>query len=183
MFIQIIGVILGIVMMIAAILNWDLYKIGFTAFYTRRIRVRFSFFATGLIIFYVCFHLVNPFVSTSASNGKSIIWLTDYNEAKKMAKECDYPIIVYFYTNWCSSCKKMERTTYVDTAVVEQSRQFICVKVNANENHILTEQFDVHYYPTLLLLRPDTSKLGVAIGYGTAAQFLSFIESGLAKLK
>lgn len=45
------------------------------------------------------------------------------------------PVVLYFYTDWCVYCKKMERNAFKDPEVISKiNRDFYAVKMNAESN-------------------------------------------------
>jgi len=64
-------------------------------------------------------------------NATSINWLTWDEAMRKQAKE-PRKIIVELYTNWCSWCVKMDKTTFKDPAIVQYiNENFYAVKFDA----------------------------------------------------
>tara|TARA_B110000858_G_scaffold165793_1_gene192640 strand:- start:152 stop:415 length:264 start_codon:yes stop_codon:yes gene_type:complete len=49
---------------------------------------------------------------------------------------------LYFYSTWCSSCKKVE--SLVDKVTLP------IVKINGTENEDLLNAFDIEFYPTIV---------------------------------
>src|SRR4051795_975781 len=85
-----------------------------------------------------------------------------------------------FYTDWCAPCKKLDETTWKDQGVrTWLSEAAICLKVDAEKDEALAEQYRVNAYPTLLLLRPDGTEIDRLVGYRDAQTFLADARAAL----
>lgn len=112
---------------------------------------------------------------------RPISWLQDFSEALQKARRFKKPILVDFYTDWCGPCKVMEERTYTDAEVVQLSDQFICVRINGDQNRALVRRFNVQSYPTLLLLDSRGKEQSRLIGYQPASVLASFLRDALPK--
>lgn len=79
------------------------------------------------------------------------------------------PVVLYFYTDWCVYCKKMERNAFKDPEVVSKiNRDFYAVKMNAETEEpvefegqiFINEQAKIkrngiHQIPLILASRED----------------------------
>ncbi|APG60878.1 thioredoxin family protein [Christiangramia salexigens] len=79
------------------------------------------------------------------------------------------PVVVYFYTDWCVYCKKMDRHAFKDPEIVnELNKDFYAVKMNAETTEAI--EFDgqvfvnkqaenkrngIHQIPLLIASRED----------------------------
>ncbi len=112
---------------------------------------------------------------------RSISWLSDFNEALKKARRFKKPVLVDFYTDWCGPCKVMEQRTYTDAEVVQLSDNFVCVKINGDLHRDLVKRFNIHSYPTLLLLDSRGREQSRIIGYQPATVLVGFLRDALPK--
>lgn len=85
-------------------------------------------------------------------------WIHYKNEDLAQLKAGDKPIIMDFYADWCAPCKKMNRTTFVDDAVVNKSKEFTMIKIDCtNPTPPIKELMQKHSIvgmPTLIFLAP-----------------------------
>lgn len=63
----------------------------------------------------------------------AIAWMT-WDEAVKANEKTKKKFFIDFYTDWCGWCKKMDKTTFMDPAVVKYvNENFYAVKFNAEQ--------------------------------------------------
>lgn len=84
------------------------------------------------LIAVVCISMLQPVhAQTVASAG--VQWHT-WEEAMALRQQAPRKIFVDVYTDWCGWCKKMDKSTFTDPAVVKVlNRDFYAVKFNAEQ--------------------------------------------------
>jgi thiol:disulfide interchange protein DsbD len=90
-----------------------------------------------------------------ASGG--IKWERNFDEALKKAKASNKPIFIDFWAEWCGWCHRLDKTTYVDPAVVARSEEFVAVKINTEagkKEERVALRYDVQNLPTIAFLSP-----------------------------
>lgn len=97
---------------------------------------------------------------------KTILWEKTFERAQAEAVKTRKPIMVDFYTDWCSACKMMDAEAYTDASVVRASQKFVAVKVNAEQRTDLAMRYKVNSYPTILWIDADGKVLNTSEGYG-----------------
>jgi thioredoxin-related protein len=124
---------------------------------------------------------------TEVKPGAQVEWL-EYGVAIDRAKQENKHVVIDFYTNWCGWCKRMERTTYADSSVVDYLRKnFLVTKINAESKsrfkvgagdksgEELAREFGVDRFPITWFVKPDGSKLDNVPGYVPADKFLKVL--------
>lgn len=67
----------------------------------------------------------------SAQEHKKVQWL-DLDEAMELQRKEPKKLFIDVYTDWCGWCKKMDKTTFQDTAIVKMlNKEFYPVKFDA----------------------------------------------------
>jgi len=96
--------------------------------------------------------------------GSSIVWVKDFGAAVKQAKADGKVIMVDCWTDWCTWCKVLDRTTLSDKKVIEASRRFVNVKVNGDKSREFVQHYRVTGYPVILFLDGDGKEVYRVMG-------------------
>jgi thiol:disulfide interchange protein len=112
----------------------------------------------------------------------------DFGAGIELAGAESKPIFVVFETNWCGYCKKMNRSTFKDPAVVERLNGMVAVKINAEDGkqlngfsgRELASRYGVAGYPALMMLDSNGKVRSRTSGFLAARDFLAWVEDGLA---
>ena len=123
-----------------------------------------------------------------------IQWMT-WNEAVAANEKAPKKIFVDVYTDWCGWCKKMDQTTFKDSAVIAMmSENFYAVKMNAEQkdsivwkgivwkwtpggrsgyNSLALELLDRQMsFPSFVLLASDDVRIAISPGYKEPAALM-----------
>jgi thioredoxin-related protein len=116
----------------------------------------------------------------SAAAAQEISW-QKFDQGMAMAKEQDKNVFLYFHAEWCSYCKKMERTTFKRPKVIDYINQnFIAIKVDSDREPKVSTAYNVRGLPTLWFLKSDHTRISNLPGYVDAKTFgniLRFINT------
>ncbi|HHT9133558.1 MAG TPA: protein-disulfide reductase DsbD family protein [Candidatus Avalokitesvara rifleensis] len=69
-----------------------------------------------------------------AGPGEGIRWVTSFDEGMKLAKEEGKPVFIDFYAEWCTDCKVMDTTTWINKEVVEEAKRFVSIKLDCSKD-------------------------------------------------
>lgn len=142
---------------------------------------------TGVIIFLTLFFLIFTVLHFINKNGVFFIeaqdnpqpqWLP-YDKALTKSKVENIPTLLYFYSDNCGWCRKMETETLVNKEVLELLKSsFALVKINGNSNktiqigdnniserQLATENYRVNAFPTIWFLNSGNEKIAYLLGY------------------
>lgn len=112
---------------------------------------------------------------------RELKWYHSFSEALAEAKAKDKLVFADVYTDWCGWCKRLDRDTFSDPAMVSYlAEKYICVKVNAEngkENIKLAEDAEVTGFPTGLVFKSSGELLGKVSGFKDAFGYKSALES------
>ena len=86
----------------------------------------------------------------------AIDWVRLRNPSIETLKRDNRPILIDFYANWCVACNALDRKTFADTQVAEESKAFTMMRVDCTSPDktctALTEKFKVSGLPTLVFM-------------------------------
>lgn len=115
--------------------------------------------------------------------GKEAGALAKFQQTLKQAKVDCKPVMIDFFADWCIACKELDKYTYSDPKVIEESKRFVNIKIDATEdtNDLaeIQKQFGVVGLPTVgfisgkgdILVNPRLT------GFVDAAKYLPIIQS------
>lgn len=110
-----------------------------------------------------------------------IAWETSYDTAVKKAKKANKLIMIDFYTEWCSWCKVLDTTAYVDPEVVTESKNFINLKINGDEAPNLAMKYRITGYPTIAWIDSGGNVVDRIDGYPQGSNFADLMRSARSK--
>ena len=90
-----------------------------------------------------------------AKTGAKIVWQPSFEKALATAKRTGRPIMVDFYAEWCGPCKMLDREVWPQASVVQESRNWIAVKVDGDKRPDLLKRYAISGFPTIAFLKPD----------------------------
>ena len=115
-------------------------------------------------------------------------WMS-HDEALKKAEKENKHILVFFYTDSCGWCDKMEREVYSNEEVKKMlAENYVSIKINAMSNNEIevngekmTEKafalrYQVTGYPTTWFLESKAEGIAPLPGYVTADQFITVLK-------
>lgn len=116
----------------------------------------FEWIRNGVVIIGVV--ITTILIGSLVRQGPGMDWQLYSNELLSEAKRLKKPVIIDFYTDWCSPCRKLEEITFHDAKIVKQAEQdFIMVKVDLTRkgnpvHEQLLKEYEVKGVPTVVFL-------------------------------
>lgn len=101
----------------------------------------------------------------SAGNSASIVWLSSLDEGLQQAKSKEKPVMVDFVATWCGPCHLMNQLTFGDGRIVEKAKDFVSVRIDIDEQPMVSDHYGAVSIPYLLFLSPDGQAVGRVIGF------------------
>lgn len=95
-----------------------------------------------------------------------IHWRSNLDQAHAEAVKSNKPMLVVFGAEWCTFCKKMDDTAFVDpTLVTFVNNSFVPVQLDLDQNQRTAAILEVDRIPATVALAPNADLLGRVIGY------------------
>lgn len=102
-------------------------------------------------------------------------------DALKQAKTENKLIFMDCYTSWCGPCKNMANKVFPQKAAGDYfNPRFVCVKYDMEKGTgpELAKKYEVHAYPTFLMIRPDGTIQHRLVGGDGLEAFIARVEKG-----
>lgn len=115
--------------------------------------------------------------------GNSPRWFENLPAALKDAKNHQRPVFLHIYADWCPNCRRLENTVYPSAKVSPVLDRFTRLRINGDiqENKVVSDQFQVRGFPTLLVLDPSGAVLARMEGGASASMLTGFLEESREK--
>ena len=93
-----------------------------------------------------------------------IEYVEGFEAGAKRAADAGLPMLVVFRAAWCRWSGELVQAAVADPRIVECSRRFVCVAVDADRHAATCREFDVRAFPTVVLLDADRTEQFRATG-------------------
>lgn len=101
-----------------------------------------------------------------------IKWETSWEAAVRIATKRRLPILIDFYTDWCTYCKQMDAETIPVSSVQQTLQKVVCLRLNSEQSgRALATKYGVSSLPTYLLVNTQGDIEGTLPGYRDAVRF------------
>ncbi len=84
-----------------------------------------------------------------------------YTRALELQKELNVPLVVYFYTDWCSYCRTLDNQYLPSAPVQDYLRGVVKVRINAEQGfaeRALAKRYGVSGYPSFFVMRNPAAR-------------------------
>lgn len=105
---------------------------------------------------------------------------SDFQSLLDSSAQSHEPILIEFYTDWCTWCKVLQDSTLPDGYVQKFLKNFELGKINAEVDTNVAKKYGVRSYPTVLLLKSNGEEIDREIGYAPPEEFVSSIVMSLS---
>lgn len=140
-----------------------------------------------LVVFSVCLGaLLSLGWGTAEVKASEIRWFSDLQVARQLSVESGRPLLVHFWAPWCSPCKQMEQTTFLDPNVARLlDDHYIPVKLNVDHptSKRIAAQYGVRGVPADLVIAPDGRILAKSPGRLDSPKYTAMLSQAIAMLQ
>ncbi len=100
-------------------------------------------------------------------------WETSLDRGLQRATAENKLVMVFFYTDWCGWCRRMDESTFADGKVQEAMTRLVAVRLNAEQNgRAEAARFRVNSYPNIAFLDASGRQVARIPGFMPAPAFL-----------
>lgn len=122
--------------------------------------------------------------STSGAGGGAagVAWQPDLEAAMARAGSERKLVMVDFYTDWCTWCRRLDETTFADGDVQRALGNVVAVRLNAEKDgRDQARTLGVEGYPTIVFLDAGGKEVGRIPGYLPPKPFLDELQTILRR--
>ena len=113
----------------------------------------------------------------SLSGSAGIIWLNDYETARKQSAERGLPLFMEVGTEGCPWCRQMDTATLSDSRVIARLKaDWVCLRVDGKLNPALVNALNLRNYPTHVYADPTGKVLGSNEGFMDVTTFMAALD-------
>ena len=106
-----------------------------------------------------------------------------YERALDDQKASGRPVLVYFHTEWCGWCSKLERDVLSTSAFRDRYGSVLKVRVNPDENRPnaeLASRYGVHGFPTVIVIAHGEARQPI-VGYRPPDAYLATLQAAIGE--
>lgn len=107
------------------------------------------------------------------------LFQADYPAALARSQSEGKPLLLFFGAGWCLHSKRLAGELTADPGVAKLAREFLCVRIDVDNEAKLCEEFRVKAYPTLIIAAPGGAILQRLTGLQSAGDVAREMSTAL----
>lgn len=127
-------------------------------------------------------------IAQSENNSSFFKNISNWNEVKAEAIRQHKNIFIDLYTTWCGPCKKMEKTTFADSSVIDfMNKNFVSIRIQCDSTKHddtfvrswypfakdIIDKYNVSGFPTFLYFDGYGNILSKELGFQSSETFVA----------
>ena len=120
--------------------------------------------------------LLLPLVRQNVSEAQPAVWLTDYNEALKIAKDSGKPILIDFQAEWCGPCHMLRDQVFDAPIFKPQGHRWVLLSVDVDKQPQLAAKYGASSLPSVLILNSQGKPVLGTRGYSDPQSTIEFLD-------
>lgn len=117
------------------------------------------------------------FLTVVFTGKASVNWMDSLEEAKKLSKIMNKPILVDFWATWCGPCKQMDSDVWSKEEIKQLIKYYIPVKIDIDSHQHLARTYSIKGIPNVLILDSWGNKLYQSVGYKHKGRVKELLKS------
>ena len=116
----------------------------------------------------------------NSADFQTITWDDSTSRADLAARESGRPLLIYVSSPNCGFCRKMERETWSDSAVVELvTGTFVPLKIDGERESSWIDRFGIQGFPAVIVLSSSGATVLRIEGYQTPSRILRKLNEAI----
>lgn len=107
----------------------------------------------------------------------AISWFHSYRDGIAESQKSGKGVFLDFYAEWCRPCKQMEREVFTDPRVIKAASEFVCIRINVDDDEKTTFAYKISTIPRVIFLNKYGEIVGDQIGAVDADQFYDLLKT------
>lgn len=103
-------------------------------------------------------------------------FLTDLDEAKKVAAKSGKKIFVDFFAVWCGPCKLLDKEVFTTAKFKALGKKYVFLRIDVDRQKSIAEAYKIEAMPTQMVLDKDGQILKSTVGYANPSAFFQWLE-------
>lgn len=105
-----------------------------------------------------------PNQEKNSARKAAVAWESSFEAALAQSKKSGKIVMIDFGAKWCGACKMMDEKTYPDAAVIAESKKFVMLKVDVDEQPELANRYGISSLPTTGWIHGDGKPIAGTVG-------------------